>query len=399
MRTTPFIVPALAVLLACAFAPAPARGQARPDIILETNLAQIGGMVFSPDSQQVLTLGDRGKLWRISDTNLLGTFTIPGREGPAGTRTAGFSPDGTKITAVGGENGPRQWRISDGAVLWTWEGGGSTLALAPDGSFFALGARENAGEIWLAANDESCVSGPYGSPVYRVLGTQHYPERLSFSGDGKLLASENSFQVIIWRVSDGQALQTISYSSSPIALAFAPDGKTLAVAINALGSGTQLYSVTNDVPPRVLPGGLTLSLSFSPDGQLLLSVSSGKLMFWRVRDGALLKVYEDGVNPSEGRARISPDGKLFAYTRPGPGGNTTLVVARMPVILGGIQRANQQLRFDWQGGSGRYQVQQASNLMNPDWRNVGDPTTNTATNLPLSAPSAFFRIQSLTNAP
>src|SRR5262245_8901327 len=93
----------------------------RPDIICETpgELGSVDGLMFSPDSRQVLTLNNTSRVWRISDTNLIQTFLIfSGRSGPdAGI----FTLDGANVIAIG-EDEPStrliQWQVSDGSVVW-----------------------------------------------------------------------------------------------------------------------------------------------------------------------------------------------------------------------------------------------------------------------------------------
>src|SRR4051794_14004635 len=82
-----------AFLLGCSIA----QGAERPDIICEApgEPGTFDGLMFSPDSRQVLTLDNTSRVWRIADTNLVQTFVIlSGRSGPdAGI----FTIDGANV--------------------------------------------------------------------------------------------------------------------------------------------------------------------------------------------------------------------------------------------------------------------------------------------------------------
>src|SRR5207247_773900 len=114
------------------------------------------------------------------------------------------------------------------------------------------------------------------------------------------------------------------------------------------------------------------SIAISPDGKLLLTANTN-LKFWRISDGALLKVYDhetEGARP----VAISADGKYFAYGR----SDGVLVLAWMPLLVNNIIHSGNQTILHWQGGSGRYQLERTANLSGDSWENLGDPTSATA---------------------
>jgi len=111
-----------------------------------------------------------------------------------------------------------------------------------------------------------------------------------------------------------------------LALAFAPDGQTLAVATQ--GEGAQIRQVPSGILLRTLhpdlrtlhpdPGAATIvrSLTFTPDGKnLLIGATREPTPFaelWSVADGQLLKSWA-GQNP----VAVSPDGRVLAVTAGG----------------------------------------------------------------------------------
>jgi len=383
-----------AALLATFVVRWPCSGAERPDVICEApgEASSFRGVLFSPDNRLVLTLDDESRLWRISDTNLVQKFIILNLQDSM--TSAVFSPDGTTVTGSGQDERPvtTQWRVADGAALWSRTISGRDLAMLPDGR-----AMLRAG-IFVMPTDGSSDGRRFGS-------TNTGGRFLRLSRDGSLLASGYASiadsAAFVWRTSDEAVIQSILLPSTTLhALDFSSDGKFLALGF--ANNDTRVYQVTNDTPPRILQTGDTRSLKFSPDGKLLLTASSGKLMFWRMSDGKLLKTYEDkdSLGEYDAKVDISPDGKLFAYGPYGPYNNRgKLIVARMPLLITNAAVRTNAFNLEWQGGSGLYQVQQSTNLSDGVWEAVAGPTNATALNVGLTNRAGFFRVQSLDPSP
>jgi WD40 repeat protein len=72
-----------------------------------------------------------------------------------------------------------------------------------------------------------------GEPVHTLEGHSEAVRSVSFSPDGKLLASASNNEVIIWDVKTGREVRVIQCQSSPVA--FSPDGRLIAVGGSAPG--------------------------------------------------------------------------------------------------------------------------------------------------------------------
>jgi hypothetical protein len=155
----------------------------------------------------------------------------------------------------------------------------------------------------------------------------------------------------------------------------------------------------------IRPDLAVLSTALTPDGRYLFTVLqvpevgfpdylTNQVTLWRVSDGRLMARYDENL-PEVVQVAVSPDGKTFAY------GDIfgVVTIARMPTLVTKAEIRTNQFNFEWQGGSGLYQVQQATSVNAAVWANLGAATAATNLAVPMTNPAVFFRVQSVTNAP
>jgi RNA polymerase sigma factor (sigma-70 family) len=149
---------------------------------------------------------------------------------------------------------------------------------------------------------------------------------VAWSPDGKTLATitrgKESTAVTLWDAQTGEEKRALNDEDAK-ALAFAPDGKSLATAgqQSSLGTVKMWDAATGRLKYTI--GGHNLqtnSIAFSPDGQTLVSGSADKtLKFWDAGSGkALLSIDEHGYWVWS--AAFSPDGKTVVLGGNPPGG-------------------------------------------------------------------------------
>ena len=152
---------------------------------------------------------------------------------------------------------------------------------------------------------------------YKLQNPSSTVSRVTFSPDGKQLATTSADNTVkIWSV-DGKELQTLKgHSKFVISVAFSPDGKQLATA--SADNTVKIWSVDGR-ELQTLKGhnGIVFSVAFSPDGKQLVTASSDKtIKLWSIDGKELqtfnvnreLKDFDIGI----GIVIFSQDGKQLA---------------------------------------------------------------------------------------
>jgi WD40 repeat protein/serine/threonine protein kinase len=144
-----------------------------------------------------------------------------------------------------------------------------------------------------------------------------------FSPDRKILAGlEGKGRIHLWNRHGGKSPRTIGapthartadLASGVSALAFSPDGRSLAGP--GLGDTLMLYDVDSGLPTLSFEGspGAVLGLAFSPDGRTLIaSISAHSMRVWDARDGHLIRRVFGGHGGPVAAVAFSPDGRIIA---------------------------------------------------------------------------------------
>lgn len=211
----------------------------------------------------------------------------------------------------GGPGGVRN--RADGVGYTDEQRSGSPLASAPVG---ALIGRIGGGEPFYVGNGIALTASESGALAFQINDTMR--------GDntGALWLSVTVTQPGADATPAGVAPTVTPPAQVPMTqlarlgkpvnqVAFAPDGKTLAVASSP---GIHLYDTETLAETRAIDTTTAvMSVAFAPDGQLLASGShpDGAVQLWRVSDGTLLRTLE-GHAHGVWSVAFSPDGQTLA---------------------------------------------------------------------------------------
>jgi WD40 repeat protein len=194
-----------------------------------------------------------------------------------------YSPDGSQIASASYDHTAIIWDAETGDLLFVLEGHGENLSglsrtgingvdFSPDGAWLATAGRDGTARIWDTRTGEELLVLNHTSGLLDV----------RFSPDGSLLTTasdELDATAVLWNVSSGEQLVTLPqvHGDRIWAVDFSPDGRRLATSG---GDGSIKLWQVEDSGKRVdliatLLGhtGSAFDVSFSPDGQVLASIS------------------------------------------------------------------------------------------------------------------------------
>src|SRR5262249_38595368 len=263
------------------------------------------------------------RLWDVPTGNQL--RVLQGNDGES-FASLFFSPDNKTLASepgMGGEKVVRLWDVASGKLLHKLEHPADILAvsLSPDGKTLASGGKDKKKGIdgFKRDGNASVVrlwDVATGKLLRTLEGHQHFITALSYSPDGKVLASGSGDRTIrLWDATTGKELHKLKceVSTTPFSLSFSPDSKVLASVGH---SALQLWDVTTgqELHHKEVHTGWVYSVSFAPDGRTVATAAASggddTVRLWNGMSGKpLCRLEHPGGAHS---VVISPDGKTLA---------------------------------------------------------------------------------------
>jgi WD40 repeat protein/energy-coupling factor transporter ATP-binding protein EcfA2 len=266
------------------------------------------GISFNPDGSiiaisqggnQIALINRNGKLLRIIDRHSDVALAM------MGITPVSFSPDG-QIIASGGNDEEIWLQTLDGRLIAVLAGHQSAInkvTFSPDGKILASGSWDNIIKLW-DKDGKLLKSFQHSSPKNKTESYANSDEvpvlrgvlDITFSPDGKMLASASEDGTIkIWQL-DGKLVSTISGHNNKIrSISFSPDSQMIA---SASSDNTIKVWKNNGELVSVLTGhsGAVNRVKFSPDGQMIISASNdGSIRFWPLSSNSIFTLGTDNA--------------------------------------------------------------------------------------------------------
>lgn len=291
--------------------------QLKPEIKALATLSgatgQIASFRFSPDGTEMAALSNQGRVYRWNfEGELLAEFPAHSGQG----YSVSYSPDGTALATTGGDGYIRRWNL-EGQSLVAWQAVPNQPVAQNSLTFLANGLLATVGtdgilRLWDSNGQQRNQWRVSTAPVYYVgyeapgflitlsndnvirlwdengllktelRGHEQFVNSVQFDRRGQfLVSSDRGGGIYLWQIHNHRHKRWPANQESLWALAFAPDGETLATG----GKDGRVRLWQNDgtflaETPILDPAGIN-SLAFSSSGDQVAIAASHGLYLWQ----------------------------------------------------------------------------------------------------------------------
>ena len=263
---------------------------------LQEENSPVSAVAFSPDGKTLVYGMQDNSIKQLNFDNV--KETVVREEALSSISSITINPDETRVAIGLQDNTIRVWDLSSLNEIMVLRGNDGNVIYSPDGKMLASCSKDNS----IIVRDAKTFN-----KLYELKG--HANSLIVFSPDSRMIASSDNKRIIVWDISSQKVVTVMKGHSEAITcLEFGPDGGK--IASGSWDDTIRIWDVHSGKLLTVFDGHSDYinSISYSPNQKIIASASAdGTIKLWNYKSRKEVL----SVNTHATSVSFSPDGRLL----------------------------------------------------------------------------------------